>query len=456
MVTNFPLANMSDIIALDPRTSSWSNIEVGGFNIPIGRKHHTTTLHSDGRTLIVIGGEYFNNSGSYLLNDVWTLDTRNTNNYTWSQPPVKGTGFYRSNHTSILINDQIWVIAGTNLSLKAVDIQLLNITDWSWSSSYIPAHVVTLPVAESFSNIGGIKGLIIIIVATVGGTLIASLCVLCWFRKRQAKPSNTAKGDHDAAVLNTMELHTNYNDVQNEDLLKLHEEDQPHLSADNNTSTTKANSKLASLPSMSTNASNSQNTNTYQHRMSTNDWLKQPLQTTSYSMNNISSHPQLQIDYTPYQTTSSPADTETNALESHPNEQYESGNHYFSDRYNSATYHQHMSSLPPMLSFHDQSNNNYNRRSFGFWDAPALQSANFGRESNIMLSPVHRMEDSVGPSYSLDMIHPHLSLQQQHQLQKPNQVDANISAAPVPSPAGSITACASTSSILDESRPSYA
>ncbi|KAI7902566.1 uncharacterized protein BX663DRAFT_509686 [Cokeromyces recurvatus] len=178
-VTNFPLANMSDIILLDPRTSIWNNIKAIGNSMPIPRKHHTTTLHTDGRSLIIIGGEYFNETGAYLLNDVWILDTRN---FSWSQPPfIEGVGLYRSNHTSILIKDQIWVIAGTNRTAKAVDIQLLNVINWSWS--YLAVNINAQSDTQ-YSNIGGLPRLIGIVVGVVVCTLLLLFFILwhCYCR----------------------------------------------------------------------------------------------------------------------------------------------------------------------------------------------------------------------------------------------------------------------------------
>ncbi|KAI8327776.1 hypothetical protein EDC96DRAFT_531355 [Choanephora cucurbitarum] len=199
MVTNHPLSNMSDIVVLDPRTSIWSDVKAQGDNIPNSRKHHTTTLHPDGRTLVVIGGEFFNSTGAYLLNDVWLLDTRNMNNLTWIQPEVHGQGFFRSNHTSILIDDQIWVIAGTNQSSKAVDIQLLNLTSWTWSQSAI--YISPPPVA--FAQVGGLKGLIGLIVGIVVAILLVVACLVFW-RYRQHKKTKSFPIQHkDSASLDS-------------------------------------------------------------------------------------------------------------------------------------------------------------------------------------------------------------------------------------------------------------
>ncbi|CAO3655579.1 unnamed protein product [Mucor hiemalis] len=198
MVTNFPLANMSDIIVLDPRTSTWSNIAVKG-NTPTPRKHHTTTLHPDGHTLILIGGETFNSSGAYVLNDVWTLDTRDMSNYSWTQVNTGGSpALYRSNHTSILINDQIWAIAGSNISLKAVDIQLLNVTDWTWSYDAISTFITP----EAYASVGGVKGLVGIIVGVIAGSLLLSLCFTFWWcRRRRVDPSSKMKKSNSSGMI---------------------------------------------------------------------------------------------------------------------------------------------------------------------------------------------------------------------------------------------------------------
>ncbi|KAL0087288.1 hypothetical protein J3Q64DRAFT_1475153 [Phycomyces blakesleeanus] len=128
-VTNFPMANMSDIILYDARTQNWDTAVATG-QVPVGRKHHTATLLPDGNRILLYGGELFNDSGYFVLNDVAILDTTT---WIWSIPNCTGTGLTRSNHTSIVIGNQLWVIAGSNGPTKAVDIQILDLDTYTWT-----------------------------------------------------------------------------------------------------------------------------------------------------------------------------------------------------------------------------------------------------------------------------------------------------------------------------------
>lgn len=176
------------------------------------RKHHTTTLHPDGHTLVMIGGESFNASGAFLMNDVWTLDTSNQNQFQWTKMNTSGeTGFYRSNHTSLLIGDQIWVIAGTNLTNKAVDIQILNVTNWTWSHN----AVSTVSLADSqYRSLGGVKGLVGLIVGIIVGLLLIASCLTFWWcRRRRIKPF--AKNKQPTVPDGDGMIFINNNDPQN-------------------------------------------------------------------------------------------------------------------------------------------------------------------------------------------------------------------------------------------------
>ncbi|OAD80691.1 hypothetical protein PHYBLDRAFT_138238 [Phycomyces blakesleeanus NRRL 1555(-)] len=186
-VTNFPLASMADIILYDPRTQLWENVVASG-NIPSERKHHTATLHPDGRTIILFGGEAWNNStGPYLLNDLNLLDTTT---WTWrSYSNTSGTALYRSNHTSIVIGHQMFVIAGSNATDKAVDIQILELDSWTWTY-----QSVAIPAPSRWANIGGVSGLVGIIVGCVV-LVTASLLGFFWwwsFRQRRQKLAKDA------------------------------------------------------------------------------------------------------------------------------------------------------------------------------------------------------------------------------------------------------------------------
>lgn len=311
-------------------------------------------MHPNGHTLIVIGGEYFNDSGAYLLNDVWTLETTDMNSYTWSQPPVQGVGLYRSNHTSILIGDQIWVIAGTNASAKAVDIQLLNVTDWTWSyesvSTYIP------PPTDQYQSIGGVKGLVGIVVGVVGAALLASLCIgIWWCRRKRIKPfSKEGKGTAHPS------LPIPYHDEQNNDV---HDQQMQHNNhrQSKDISAALATSKITSRPSLSTTTSNNN---------LTADWNNQQPTLTNHppninTGNNYYNGAQYSIN-TP--GIISPLDRNQ--------PQYYDNNYYIDNNniYNDHNYGPGFVSVAPNTAVHQNiDNNGHHRQSFGYWDAPPPQ-----------------------------------------------------------------------------------
>ncbi|KAI8972089.1 hypothetical protein BDB01DRAFT_480148 [Pilobolus umbonatus] len=150
---------------------TWKNQTASG-EIPNVRKHHSTTLLSDGYSLVVMAGDYFDSNGlHYILNDVWILDCRQ---YIWSRAPIVGSGLARSNHTSILIGDKIWVIAGTNLTARAVDMQVLNTENWTWM------YDLSQPKSKSV--------VIPAVCGTIGGLLVIACGVgIWWFKKRKQK-----------------------------------------------------------------------------------------------------------------------------------------------------------------------------------------------------------------------------------------------------------------------------
>lgn len=319
----------------------------------------------------MIGGEYFNDTGAYLLNDVWTLDTRDMNSYTWSQPPVQGAGLYRSNHTSILIGDQIWVIAGTNASAKAVDIQLLNVTDWTWSYHAVSNYVAP-PSSDKYQSIGGTKGLIGIIVGVVGALLLALLCISIWWcRRKQVKPFSK-----DGKSLNNASMAVPYADDQNmshydenySQQMQYNNVTGSHHRPSQDVTAVLANSKITSHPSLST-------TTSHNNMAAAADWSHQQQTLTNHppnintAGNNHFNAPQYgsnnAIPLTP--TMISPIDR------SQP--QYYDNN-YFTDSNNNIYHEQNYGpgyvSAASNAAVHQSAvdTNNHQRQSFGYWDVP--------------------------------------------------------------------------------------
>lgn len=285
------------------------------------------------------------------------------NSYTWSQPPVQGVGLYRSNHTSILIGDQIWVIAGTNASAKAVDIQLLNVTDWTWSyqsvSNYAP------PNEDKYQSIGGVKGLIGIVVGVVGASLLAFLCVAIWWcRRKRVKPfSKEGKGSNNSS------LPIPYADDQATGLYGDNNSQQMQYNNNSNhrpsqdISTALANSKITSHPSLSTTTSN--------NNIAT-DWNNQQQTLTNHppNINTGNSY------YNGPQYNSNNAIPLTSTIISpidRNQPQYYDSN-YFTDSnnnvYNDHNYGPGYVSAASNAAVHQSVDNGQHRQSFSYWDAP--------------------------------------------------------------------------------------
>jgi hypothetical protein len=75
------------------------------------------------------------------------------------------------------------MIAGTNSTSKAVDIQLLNMTDWSWTYQHV-SNVTE--ASDPYPSIGGTKGLIGIILGITLPLLLLAACLTGWcIRKRK-------------------------------------------------------------------------------------------------------------------------------------------------------------------------------------------------------------------------------------------------------------------------------
>lgn len=325
-----------------------------GATIPPPRKHHSTTLHPDGRTLVVIGGEYFNSSGAYLLNDVWTLDTSDRNNYVWSQPTLNGTGLYRSNHTSVLIGDQIWIVAGTNASAKAVDIQLLNVTSWTWSYVSISTYV---PPSNSLASIGGVGGLIGIIAGVIVILAVVSYSIFWFYCRRRVKPFSK----HNKHSFDDQD-YTYHDEAHDRFSHTMYKNEVDHFQ-DMSQST---GSKITSRPSVST-ASNMGDWNT----------TAQQQKMTSYSPSDNLPHP--------YVTTGFNTQSYNQPLSAHSldgRQSYEEN--YFTDSnnnvYNNINRYHNIgdSSSPPILTDID----NTHRLSLGFWDGKPPQLPTHGSLSS--------------------------------------------------------------------------
>lgn len=204
------LASVTKIFIYLLSIENWNNITAKG-NIPPPRIHHTATLLSDGHTIAVIGGETFNSTGDYILNDVYLLDT---NTWTWSAPNIQGEGLARSNHTSVLIDGKVWVLAGTNTTAKAVDIQILNVTGWFWTFDHTSNYVAP----QRYASVGGVGGIVGIVIGCIVAVAIAFIAFFFWKRRNNRRRNLTAHNTKDmSGTMIYPEVKTVYhNDTVNE------------------------------------------------------------------------------------------------------------------------------------------------------------------------------------------------------------------------------------------------
>src|SRR4051794_26500434 len=180
---------MNEIIIFNPHNGHWTTMDTGSL-IPPPRKHHTAVVAPDGHTIIVYGGE-INAVGGPVLNDIWTLDSIT---WTWSKPSISGpvNAFARSNHTAIVVGNQMIVIAGSNATSRPVEMQVLDLSNWAWVQT-VKGQGAGLAV------IGGLGG---VIGTVAGGLVLIILCVGIWWWciRRKVKERMQEHGTRRASV----------------------------------------------------------------------------------------------------------------------------------------------------------------------------------------------------------------------------------------------------------------
>jgi hypothetical protein len=257
------------------------------------------------------------------------------------------------------------VIAGTNLTNKAVDIQLLNVTNWTWSYNAVSNYV---PPPELYANIGGIKGLIGIIVGVVGGLLLFASCAAIWWcRRRRIKPTN--KNQQLPAVPSASMAYYGGSDGSYQDSYQIHQQNQ-HQQMYNDypqqpDMSTIANSKTNSRPSMSTTTS---------HNNVISDWSNQhPTITNSFTAirpPNINTNNY----YAPQLYTNGPPPPMTPASPPIDQNQFYNENYYTDSNNNVYNQNEFGGAIPGYTStaagaaVHSGDGNP--RHSFNYWDAP--------------------------------------------------------------------------------------
>jgi SAM domain (Sterile alpha motif)/Galactose oxidase, central domain len=106
---------------------------------PSARWGHTTTLLSDTKTFIVVGGH----DGNNMLNDVFSFDTASS---TWSALTCKGTPpSARAGHTTDRVGKHLVLFGGGNGVKILNDVHILDLDTLTWNS---PSHLDNPPTAR--------------------------------------------------------------------------------------------------------------------------------------------------------------------------------------------------------------------------------------------------------------------------------------------------------------------
>ncbi|KAF7726859.1 hypothetical protein EC973_008366 [Apophysomyces ossiformis] len=203
--------SMADVLTFDTMTLTWTHVDakLDKNNKPANRSSHSQVLMSDGVSILIYGGY----DGYHVFNDVAVLDTRT---WTWT---VKNTNAAlqgradrkeevewskRHQHLShslqtIYLNPfPAATMVGTNMivafgftgvstSLTILsDIEVLDTTTWSWTSSYIPSASIIQPGNNGQSNrtITGLPNtpsMAIIAGAVTGGMVVLVLIVVALY-----------------------------------------------------------------------------------------------------------------------------------------------------------------------------------------------------------------------------------------------------------------------------------
>ncbi|RUO97151.1 hypothetical protein BC936DRAFT_140892, partial [Jimgerdemannia flammicorona] len=215
--------DMTDTPSYDTSTGMWRRNTAQG-TIPPSRSLHTTTLSTDGYSLIIYAGTSPapvngvipsvrpTSGGSELtLGDVWVLDT---NTYTWSSPKL--TGFAPSNrygHTAVQVGTQMIVMGGStgqNYTASLFgDTAVLDTNQWTWLAVYTPPAVwpdvfnTTKPSPTGPSNtaisadsnppalgMGAIAGI------SIGAIAVLGIAGAFFFVRRRRQPLGSLSSEH--------------------------------------------------------------------------------------------------------------------------------------------------------------------------------------------------------------------------------------------------------------------
>ncbi|OJJ45614.1 hypothetical protein ASPZODRAFT_133469 [Penicilliopsis zonata CBS 506.65] len=119
------------VLRLDLKSLRWELVDNFGA-IPGVRMGHTATFY-EGNKLIVFGGE---NEHRENLSDVVILDIKTS---TWTQPEVRGpVPQKRARHAAVIYQDKLFIIGGVTGENNVIldDLSYLDLKTWTWSRTW--------------------------------------------------------------------------------------------------------------------------------------------------------------------------------------------------------------------------------------------------------------------------------------------------------------------------------
>ncbi|RUS18776.1 hypothetical protein BC937DRAFT_88344 [Endogone sp. FLAS-F59071] len=159
MDTALPRRTYFTLVLVCTTSGTWLNQTATG-DIPDLRGQHTAVLGLDDASIIIFGGSGPQTNDTTVdpttdnltLGDVVYL---NTTSMTWMQPSVSGNATARYGHSATLVGDLMLVMYGSigqgSDQEFTNDVDILNITSWSWQKNFTPyiAPNISVPVHSS-------------------------------------------------------------------------------------------------------------------------------------------------------------------------------------------------------------------------------------------------------------------------------------------------------------------
>ncbi|ORZ17751.1 hypothetical protein BCR42DRAFT_412427 [Absidia repens] len=200
--------SMEDIWTFDTLSHNWAqvNATLDKENKPANRSSHSQALMSDGVSILIYGGY----DGYHVFNDVAVLDTRT---WRWTVKNTNAAVQGRADHTATLVGNNMIVafgFTGVSTSLTVMsDIEVLDVTTWSWTSYYAPSPGYPGngdgPSINGSGNqfiLPGTPSMAIVAGAVTGGLVVFVLIIVALYifnyqQKHRRHHSPPSTDDHD-------------------------------------------------------------------------------------------------------------------------------------------------------------------------------------------------------------------------------------------------------------------